>query len=80
MKVRSDFVTNSSSSSFILGFTNEDNIKNELIDGFCDWEMRYYPMVFDDVKNAKRLTKDEVIAMFYEELEWDALHIVARRK
>lgn len=80
MKIRTDFVTNSSSSSFILGFTNEDNIKYELVDGFNDWEMRYYNTVLNDVNCAVRLTKEEVINRFYDELEWNAANIVARRK
>ena len=80
MKIRTDFVTNSSSSSFILGFTNEDNIKYELVDGFNDWEMQYYHIVFNDVNEAPRLTKEEVINRFYDELEWDASFIVAKRK
>lgn len=79
MKIRTDYVTNSSSSSFILGFTNEDNIKYELFDGFNDWELKYFTEVFDDVKSARRLTKDEVCEKFYDELEWDAMHIVARK-
>lgn len=80
MKIRTDFVTNSSSSSFILGFTNEDNIKYELVDGFNDWEMHYYNRVFNDVNDAQRLTKEEVISKFYEELEWNAAYVVAKRK
>lgn len=80
MKVRSDFVTNSSSSSFILGFTNEDNIQNELQEGFNSWELDYLPTVYYDVMSAKRLTKEEVLARFYYELEWNAAFAVAQNK
>lgn len=80
MKIRTDYVTNSSSSSFILGFTNEDNIKYELVDGFNSWEMEYFGEVFNDVQEAQRLTKEEVIHRFYDELTWDASFIAARRK
>ena len=80
MKIRSDFVTNSSSSSFILGFTNEDNIKYELVDGFNSWEMEYFGEVFNDVQEAQRLTKEEVVNKFYDELEWEAEYAVARKR
>ena len=80
MKIRTDYVTNSSSSSFILGFTNEENIKYELFDGFNNWELKYFEEVFDDVQNAQRLTKDEVFEKFYDELEWDAMHVAARKR
>lgn len=72
MKIRSDFVTNSSSSSFILGFTSEENIHNELFDGFPEWAAEYFYIVSRDVKSEKHLSKDEVIERARKEFQWNA--------
>lgn len=72
MKIRTDYVTNSSSSSFILGFTSEENIYDELISGFPKWPEGYFDIVRRDVQSAKHLNKDDVIAQAREEFRWDA--------
>lgn len=72
MKIREDFVTNSSSSSFILGFTSEGNICEELMSGFPEWAGNYFYTVYNDIQSEKRLNKDEVVAEAKEELRWDA--------
>lgn len=79
MKIRSDYVTNSSSSSFILGFTSEENIYDELISGFPKWAENYLGIVCRDVQSEKHLNKDEVIAKAREEFQWDARWIVRDR-
>ena len=58
MKIRKGFVTNSSSSSFILGFTSEENIKKELE---AEDLKEYFDEVLEDVMRATKLTKDEVL-------------------
>lgn len=72
MKIRKGFVTNSSSSSFILGFTSEENIKKELE---AEDLKEYFDEVLEDVMRAIKLTKDEVLEGYAEEIyygtRWD---------
>ena len=72
MKIRKGFVTNSSSSSFILGFTSEENIKKELE---AEDLKEYFDEVLKDVTEAIKLTKDEVLEGYAEEIyygtRWD---------
>ena len=58
MKIRKGFVTNSSSSSFILGFTSEEDIKKELE---AENLKEYFDEVLEDVMRDTKLTKDEVL-------------------
>lgn len=70
MKIRKGFVTNSSSSSFILGFTSEENIKKELE---AEDLKEYFDEVLEDVTRGIRLTKDEVLEGYSEEIYYDTL-------
>ena len=70
MKIRKGFVTNSSSSSFILGFTSEENIKKELE---AEDLKEYFDEVLEDVTRGIRLTKDEVLEEYSEEIYYGTL-------
>ena len=70
MKIRKGFVTNSSSSSFILGFTSEENIKKELE---AEDLKEYFDEVLEDVMRSTKLTKDEALEGYSKEIYYDTL-------
>ncbi|MBR4591238.1 MAG: hypothetical protein IKO36_11335 [Bacteroidaceae bacterium] len=79
MKIRTDYVTNSSSSSFIVGFKSEDNIEKQLYDSMMNYNSRY-DTVLNDIKNERnRLTKEQALESFREEIEFDVEWAIERK-
>lgn len=69
MKTRFDFVTNSSSSSFILGFRSRDAAIEEVSDSLSAM-IRAYSKLLEDVVNAKPVDKEELIQDLEENMKW----------
>ena len=84
MKIRKGFVTNSSSSSFILGFKSEESVKEELE---AENLKEYFEEILRDVMKATRLDKEDVLGGYTEEIyyqtRWDvenSLHVPYGKK
>lgn len=69
MKIRTDYVTNSSSSSFIVGFKDENSIEEQLRNEI--YAVGRFDTILNDVKR-NRISKAEALHIFRDEMYFDA--------
>ena len=70
-KIRNGFVTNSSSSSFILGFKDEDSIAKTLAD---DDTYGYFETIYQDCLEAEKMDIETMLNNCRESIYWDAFY------
>ena len=73
MKTRIDFVTNSSSSSFLVGFKDEESVERQLKNEI--YAVNRFDRILKDVKE-KRISKPEALHIFMKEMYYDAEWVV----
>ena len=69
MKTRFDFVTNSSSSSFILGFQNREEAIKTITDEMSA-KLRAYSLLLSEVINAEPVDKEALFRRLTERVDW----------
>ena len=70
-KIRNGFVTNSSSSSFILGFKDKDSIAKILAD---DNTCGYFETIYQDCLEAEKMDIETMLNNCRESIYWDAFY------
>lgn len=77
MKVRGDFVTNSSSSSFILAFKDKEDGLSQIADMSHRYGSDYVGRLLADFQNATPIPFENIKAHCMEEFECDASYILS---
>lgn len=76
MKYRSDFVTNSSSSSFIVVFKNKEDMEKQKLKMFTQYP-EYVSVVFKDILSEEcRKTYTEILKEYKEHLKYSASYTI----
>ena len=70
-KIRNGFVTNSSSSSFILGFKDEDSIAKTLAD---DNTCGYFETIYHDCLEAEKMDIETMLNNCRESIYWEVFY------
>lgn len=76
MKIRTDFVTNSSSSSFIVGFKDESEIADILLRHNTGG--KFYKLCNDITKH--HISKEDALKNYRDNMRYDAMRKVAIKK
>lgn len=77
MKIRKGFVTNSSSSSFILGFKSKDTVKTDLVDSLINKSPEVLSRVIRDVlvsHEADEMNMDDMCKYVRDSYYYDAYY------